>query len=176
MRFLSFIFLFCCCLTAVQAKDLLVAVGPRDKLTAQSAGMYTASLSLFNEDMAREICRRMNRQCDMVYGPMSDILPDVEGGRIDMGFGSFLRTPEREARVEFSAPIWRSSSRLVATPAAVRQFVQLNGVPPNLAGLRNVRVVSIRGSVQQLALQKVADENRLSLIEARTMLDSLDAL
>lgn len=176
MRFLSFILLFCCCLSAAQAKDLRVAVGPRDKLTAQPAGMYTASLSAFNEDMAREICRRMNRHCDMVYGPMGDILSDVEGGRIDLGFGSFLGTPEREARVDFSVPIWRSSSRLVSTPAAVRQFTQTSGVKPGLATLRDVRVVSIRGSVQQLALQKMADENRLSLVESRTMLDSLDAL
>lgn len=176
MRFLGFILLFCTCLSVAQAADLRVAVGPRDKLSPQSAGMYTASLSAFNEDMAREICRRMNRHCDMVYGPMGDILGEVEAGRIELGFGSFLRTPEREARVDFSAPIWRSSSRLVATPASVRQYTQQTGSAPSLARLHDVRVVAIRGSVQQIALQKMADENRLSLLEARTMLDSLDAL
>ncbi len=176
MRFWGFILLFCTCLSVAQAADLRVAVGPRDKLSPQSAGMYTASLSAFNEDMAREICRRMNRHCTMVYGPMGDILGEVEGGRIDLGFGSFLRTPEREARVDFSAPIWRSSSRLVGTPASIRQFVQQAGTQPSLANLRNVRVVAIRGSVQQIVLQKMVDENRLNLLEARTMLDSLDAL
>ena len=176
MRFPGFILLFFCCLSVVQAQELRVAVGPRDNPSARSAITHTASLSAFNEDMAREICRRMNRPCDIVYGPMGEILSEVEGGRIDLGFGSFLRTPEREARVDFSAPIWRSSSRLVATPISARRFVERTGLPASLAALHDVRVVSINGSVQQFALKKMAGDKRLTLIDAPTMLESLDAL
>lgn len=176
MRFLWSLPLFCCFFSLAQALDLQVGLGPRDKPAVRQPATHTASLSAFNEEMAREICRRINSHCNMVYGAMGEILPEVEAGRIDLGFGSFLRTPEREERVDFSAAIWRSSSRLISTSATARRLAERSAAAPRLETLRDVRVVTIVGSAQQLALKKLAPENGLTLIEVKTLVECLEAL
>lgn len=69
----------------------------------------------FNYDLARALCHAMGVSCRFATDPFKPILGKVEAGQVDIGFGNFLMSPERLARVLFSAPLWRSSSSLVGS-------------------------------------------------------------
>jgi len=178
MRFVAFVLLcFSLCLPLAHALELRVALGVQDQ-APKAAGKSgaTGGLVAFNEDLAREICRRMNAHCSFTYGIFPSILPDVEAQRADLGFGNFLRTPERERRVDFSDSIWRSSSRLLATVATARRYADHPDGEMTLDKLRGVRVAAIADTQQAIYLRSVAAEQQLSLIEAKTMADTMRLL
>lgn len=171
-----------CAGLAVQAAELAVAVGVLDP--AQVAGQDKAfprgapgaELVAVNDDLAREICRRINARCALNYIAFAEILPGVEARRFDLGFGNFLRSPERERRVAFSDTIWRSSSRLVGSPATARAFAGKLGRPVTLDSLRDARVTAIAGSQQLTFLERLPGERRLTAIGTPTPIDALQAL
>ena len=70
-------------------------------------------LSGFNVEIINEICRRINRRCELKEYPFRDILPKVADGTLDVGVANLLKTPERARQVLFTAPYWRSTSNFV---------------------------------------------------------------
>ncbi len=164
-----------------QALDLRVALGVQDVLVSQRVGaskheVQGGGLAAFNEDLAREICRRMSARCIISNLEFSDILPGIEGQKFELGFGNFLRTPAREERVGFSDSIWRSSSRLIALPVTAQRFVAKQGRDVGLVSLRDARIVAIADSQQLLYLKTLAAENRLTLVAAKTMAEIVGLL
>ena len=181
-----------CCVTlfgagSAAALELQVAI-PRqmqNKPTTNSLASAGRSSLLvdFNLALAREICRRINATCTYAYPPFSEIIPGIEEKRFQLGFGSYLRTPEREARVAFSDSIWRSSSRLLARPEIAARFaarltpqVASPGGEISLETLRTARVTVIGNSQQHRYLQSVAAAQGLTVQSMATMGDCLDAL
>ena len=112
----------------LQAAELKVAVGVQDPQQISLEGILIPSATVgadvvaATDELAKEICRRINASCSFHYVRFAEILPGVEDGRFDLGFGNFLRTPKREQHVAFSDSIFRSSSRLVGLPATARAF------------------------------------------------------
>ena len=183
MRFLLlFLALFASSASHADVSEFKVAVGAQlqamvqlsaspNKGAAQSGG-----LTGFNELLAREICRRAAVRCNISNQIVADILPGVAAGQFDLGFGNFLRTPEREKQVAFSDSIWRSSSRLLAKPNVVsRTAIQLRQ-EVTLASLSGVRVGVVEGTLQQSYLRSIADERNLEVLSYRTMDDLISAL
>jgi ABC-type amino acid transport substrate-binding protein len=154
-----------------QALELRIALGEHDALRGEAArtGGQSGDVTAFNEELAREICRRINARCTTVNITFAEILSGVEAKRFDLGFGNFLKTAEREQRVAFSDPIWRSSSRLLARPATAQVFAKRLGQEVSLDNLRNARLVVIAESQQHIWLQKLAAGRGLSLLTAKTM-------
>lgn len=72
----------------------------------------------FNIDMAEELCRRAGLTCQLGEATLGTILEEVAGGRAEIGMGNMLKTHEREKRVLFSAPLWRSTSSFVGQRGA----------------------------------------------------------
>lgn len=155
-----------------QARELRIALGVADARALHGAGQ-TGGLAAFNEDLAREICRRMSARCTTVNIVFADILPGIEAGAFELGFGNYLRTPEREKRVAFSDKIWRSSSRLVARSATARRFAATLGPDVALASLRDARLAVVADTQQQAYLQGLPGERGLSVVPARTMDETL---
>lgn len=154
-----------------QSPGMLQSPAKLNKGQAQSGG-----LSAFNEMLAREICRRAAARCQFSHHTYGEILPGVEAGRFDLGFGNFLRTPEREKRVAFSDTIWRSSSRLVAKSSLVlRLMIDLKS-EVTLDTLSGVRVGVVEGAVQQTYLQSIAQERNLEVLSFKTMAELMAAL
>ena len=168
MRFLSFfLLLFLSLPTFAHMQELRIAIaisGQRNVLTA------------FNEDLAREICRRVNARCRTTIITFSEILPGIEAQKFELGFGNFLLTPEREARVAFSDPIWRSSSRLVTTPATARRFTAEQGPDIALDSLRDARIVAVPETQQYRYLQGQAGQNGLTIVTARSYVEAFALL
>lgn len=166
----------------LQAADLRVAVvvqdaaqvSPQDDLVPSSTP--GADLVAFTDELAREICRRIRSRCAVSYVTFGEILPGVEDGRFDLGFGNFLRVPKRKKRVAFSEPIFRSASRLVGSPASARAFARRLGQAVNLDNLRGARVAAMEGSQQQAFLNVIAAERELAVVATATTAGAFDTL
>jgi len=170
MRLIVFLLLF---LTgSAQALELRIALG----VPAGPGKVAAGGLVAFNDDLAHEICRRLNARCTSSNVHFADILPGIEGGRFDLGFGNFLRTPERERRVDFSASIWRSSSRMIARRNVAARFAMLLGGEPSLDNLRHARVIAVDQSQQYRYLESQAEERGLQLTAVPTLNEGLERL
>ena len=130
------------------------------------------TLSELNDALAREICRRLAVRCTLRPLPFAEIIPGVESGRFRIGVGNVLHTPDRADRVLFSQPLWRSSSRLVGSAAAIRKF----GGEARLSELRGVTIAVARGSQQQRHLLEIAEAQQLRLVETSSGEASMIAL
>lgn len=164
------------------AADLRVAVLVQDAAQVSLRGDLVpsstpgADLVAFTDELAHEICRRIRSRCAFSYVTFGEILPGVEDGSFDLGFGNFLRAPKREKRVAFSEPIFRSASRLVASPATARAFAGKLGQAVTLDNLRGARVAAMEGSKQQEFLDAIAAERELSVVATATTAGAFDAL
>lgn len=164
------------CLTLLAAlvapalgEDLHIALGIQDATPAAGKRGDTGGLAAFNEELARDICRRIAARCTTSNVLFSEILPGIENGRFDLGFGNYLRTPEREQRVAFSAAIWRSSSRLVARSGSAAADTEL-------ATLRRARLAVLAETQQHAYLRRVAAERQLEVLTARTLAETFALL
>lgn len=130
------------------------------------------AISDLNEALAREICQRIATRCTLQHLPFADIIPAVESGRARIGIANVLRTPERDARVLFSQPLWRSSSRLVGSTASIRSF----GSEIRLADLHGARLAVEIGTQQYRYLQEIAAAQKLKLIGTHSVEESMGLL
>ncbi|MCL2346003.1 MAG: transporter substrate-binding domain-containing protein [Desulfobulbus sp.] len=167
MRWRCIVVLWACIAMAMQASagELRVALGTR---IPSVDGGVSGSLSAFNEDLAREICRRLMARCEIDYVRFDNILPGVAAGKFDLGFGNYLHTSERERLVAFSRPLWHSSSRLVGRAGLSDSS--------DLTTLRGARVAAVTGSQQQAYLLKLADPRSLTVLSVDTMADAFTLL
>lgn len=169
MRCLLRIFLlFFIFAAAARALELRVALGVQGSVPEQRAApgkgsVQSGGLVAFNEDLARELCRRINARCTTVNVTFAEILPGVEAQNFELGFGNFLRTPEREKRAAFSDSIWRSASRLIAAPATARAFAARLGQEVSLDNLRQARLAVVAETQQHRYLQALAEERGLKV-------------
>lgn len=95
-----------------------VRVGLTATSQAFSAADASGGLSGFNVDIVNEICRRINRPCELKEYPFRDILPSVAAGRLDIGVANLLKTPERARQALFTTPYWRSTSSFIGKSGA----------------------------------------------------------
>lgn len=163
-QLLAFAFALFGIMSLAEAMELRVAVGILVTNQQQTGG-----LAAFNEDLAREICRRINARCKTSHVLFAEILPGIEARQFELGLGNFLRTPEREKRVGFSDVIWRSSSRLIGSHETALRFAGSSGGDVTLATVRDARILTVVNSTQQAYLQKVAGEQGLTVLTVDTM-------
>ena len=147
-----------------EARDLRVALGIIEAMPAAAAGMND-----FDAEFAKAICQRIEARCTFVRVLFPDIIPGIEARKFEVGFGNFLRTPEREQRVAFSDPIRHSSSRLIASPATARRMTALLGRDFTPERLRNCRLGVVADSVQHRYLQQIASEQGLEIHAVGTL-------
>lgn len=148
----------------------------REISEASGTSRPNTGLRAFNEALAREICRRINAHCVLENILFSDILPGVEAHRFDLGFGNFLRTPEREKHVAFSDALWRSSSRLLVRAKRAAFWRSRFGAEMGTDQLRNIRAAAVLGTQQYAYLQSIAGEQGLRLRGVRALADALALL
>ncbi|OJX79435.1 ABC transporter substrate-binding protein [Magnetospirillum sp. 64-120] len=86
----------------------------------------------FNVELARLLCSRMGRICSLEKTSFPQLVTRVEEGTFQIGFANLLKTPEREQKMLFSTPIWRSTSSFVTRsgapaiqPATARQKARI---------------------------------------------------
>lgn len=105
------------------------------------------TLTGFNVEIMQALCSAMNTACRFDEVTFQEVLEGVAAGRFDYGLANFLRTPEREARVAFSAPYWRSSSSFVGVSSEIDR--------PAPEGVSGHSVAAIRGTGQHTYLKRM---------------------
>lgn len=165
------------CSAGAEARELRVATLLTATQQSQSkSGGKSGAIAELNEALAREVCRRLAARCTLQALPFPEIISEVSAGNFQLGVGNVLHTPERETRLLFSQPLWRSSSRLVGTPQAIREYRQGNDGEINLLSLRNARIAVERGTQQHRYVSALAPERKLVIVEATTIENTLQQL
>jgi histidine transport system substrate-binding protein len=82
----------------------------------------------FNVELAHQLCTRLKATCRLDPGSFPQLLSGLADGSIQIGIGNLLKTPEREEKMLFSRPIWRSTSSFIGrktlgrvSPERIRQ-------------------------------------------------------
>lgn len=181
MRFPLFLLLLCCLYrpAAAEVLELRIALWRADARESSRPALSQAQvggLADFNEALAGEICRRINARCLTENVLFADILPGIEARRFDLGFGNFLRTPEREKRVAFSDTIWNSSSRLLVRSDNNHRLLARFGPEISPDKLRDLRVGGVAGTQQYAYLERLAGGRGLTLSSLPTMREAVQRL
>lgn len=131
-------------LSALAAEPLVVAVNNNDRPFGwmDEKGEMTG----FSVDIAKALCKAMNRECRLQPAVFADFVPGVASGKFDFVVANILRTPEREKLVDFSDRFWRSSSTFVGQPGVVKAI--------NRQELQGKRVAVQKGAVQERYLRE----------------------
>ena len=77
------------------------------------------SLSGFNVDLARALCEELRVQCTVQARRWDTMIDAIEQSRADAAIASIAMTPANRARVEFTAPYYKTPARFVARAAVV---------------------------------------------------------
>ncbi|SEG52829.1 substrate-binding periplasmic protein [Marinobacterium lutimaris] len=91
----------------------------------------SGQLSGFDTDIARALCREMERECELRQVAWSELIPEMEAGRVDFTVASMAKTDERARRVDFTDYYYRSHSTFAGDPS---RFSDVS--PQALAGFR----------------------------------------
>jgi len=77
------------------------------------------SLSGFNVDLARALCEELRVQCTVQARRWDTMIEAIEQSRADAAIASIAMTPANRARVDFTAPYYKTPARFVARAAVV---------------------------------------------------------
>lgn len=65
-------------------------------------------LAGFDVDIAQELCRRLEKDCEVIAVPWNELLPGLAAGRYTVIVASMAKTPEREQQAEFTDSYYRT--------------------------------------------------------------------
>lgn len=110
----------------------------------------------FDVDIALALCAAMDVQCTVRTEPWKTILEGLAEGRYDMVVASIARTPERDRKVDFTEPYYRSRTNFIGDPtrladsskkllagkrlAAQKDTVQAHYLKRNYADVAEIRL------------------------------------
>ena len=77
------------------------------------------TLSGFNVDLARALCEELRVQCTVQARRWDTMFETIEQSRADAAIASIAMTPANRARVDFTAPYYKTPARFVARAAVV---------------------------------------------------------
>ena len=95
------------------------------------------TLSGFNVDLARALCEELRVQCTVQSRRWDTMIEAIEQGRADAAVASIAMTPANRARVDFTAPYYKTPARFV-----VRTGAALGDVSPEALAGKAVGVVA----------------------------------
>jgi arginine/ornithine transport system substrate-binding protein len=64
-------------------------------------------------DLAREMCKRMNVECEIIVMDFKALIPSILQGKFDLLISQLLPTPERKERLTLSRPLFKNPSTFV---------------------------------------------------------------
>jgi arginine/ornithine transport system substrate-binding protein len=70
----------------------------------------------FDVDVAYALCSVLERRCEIMPTPFTDVIGELREGRLDIAVVSMSITPERAAIVDFSKPYYRAPNRYLGRP------------------------------------------------------------
>lgn len=118
----------------------------------------------FDIDVAKELCRRLDRQCVFEVRPWSDLMPSLLRGDIDLIAASMRIPSSKPQGVLFTNPYYGSRGRFVTSKGA--------GIAgPGLLRVAGSQIAVQGGSVHEAYLQDQYVE--VSLVKTRSLSEAL---
>ncbi len=130
---------FCANANASDATQLRFGVDPTYAPFESKAP--SGQLVGFEIDLGNEICRRLNVKCVWVETAFDGIIPALQGRKFEAILSAMSITPQREAKVAFSTPLFNTPSRLIGRRG--------RDLKPTVDSLRGKRVGVAQGSTQE---------------------------
>jgi len=90
---------------ASQGKTLRVAISEVPPFVVHEADGSWRGISV---DLWRETATTLGYRFELVPMPFKDVLPSLEGGKVDVAVGALTMTAEREARLDFTSPFYQT--------------------------------------------------------------------
>jgi arginine/ornithine transport system substrate-binding protein len=139
------------------AAALCIAGAPAraDHLKLGNEGIYppfsivdsNGNLTGIEPDWAREMCKRMDAECEFMVMDFKALIPSLLQGKFDALVSQINPLPERKAKALFSIPIVYNPDTYVVPAGSNYQFTP--------EGLKGVRIGMPRGSADLLFIQKL---------------------
>jgi lysine-arginine-ornithine-binding protein len=130
---------FCADANASDAAQLRFGVDPTYAPFESKAP--SGQLVGFEIDLGNEICRRLSVKCVWVETAFDGIIPALQGRKFEAILSAMSITPQREAQVAFSTPLFNTPSRLIGRRG--------RDIKPTVDSLRGKRVGVAQGSTQE---------------------------
>jgi octopine/nopaline transport system substrate-binding protein len=140
-------------LSAVALAASLQSAHAADKIRIATEGAYApwnfsgpnGTLEGFEIDLANDLCKRMNRECEIVAQNWDGIIPSLTAGKYDAIMAGMSITPKREEVIAFSTPY----------AAAINSFAVLDD--SDLAGLPMAgKPLSVDSEAARPVLEEIA--------------------
>lgn len=148
---------FCCCGFAASEERLRIATESAYPPFGFTNGQ--GQLAGFNVDIARELCRRLERECEIIAVPWKDLLPGLAAGRYEVIVASMTKTPERERAADFTDSYYRTRSVFVGRPQSTVSSVNPATVRGKVLATQDGTVYAdyLRQHYQDVATLKFTD-------------------
>lgn len=138
-------------LSAVALAVSLQPAHAADKITIATEGAYApwnfsgpnGTLDGFEIDLAKDLCKRMNKECEIIAQNWDGIIPSLTAGKYDAIMAGMSITPKREEVIAFTTPY----------AAAINSFAVLGD-----SDLANLPMVGKPLSLESEAAKPVLEE------------------
>ena len=121
----------------------------------------------FEPDLARYMADTMGVKLKIMTMPFSDLLPAVEGHRVDMAISSITMTAQRNLKVAFVGPYFTSGKAFLTKRKAIASLKKGTDINDP-----NTTLVALKGSTSQQFVETVMP--RAKLIPAKTYDEAVD--
>ena len=105
----------CCCGFAASGAERL-RIATEGTYPPFSFTNEQGQLAGFDVDIARELCRRLEKDCEIIAVPWNELLPGLAAGRYEVIVASMAKTPEREQAADFTDSYYRTRSVFIGRP------------------------------------------------------------
>ena len=106
----------------------------------------SGKLTGIEPDWAREMCKRMNADCEFVVMDFKALIPSLLQGKFDALVSQINPLPERKEKALFSVPVVYNPDTFVVPATSHYQFTP--------EGLKSVKIAVPRGSSDLIYMQK----------------------
>ena len=124
-------------------------------------------------DLAREMCKRMNVECELIAMDFKALIPSILQGKFDILISQLLPTPERRERLTLSRRLFKNSSTFIVPANSQYTFTKegLRGKGIKLAlqrGAATTKWAQERfGDAIEYSLYDNPDQEKLDLLAGR---------
>ena len=149
------------------------------------------TLEGFEIDLAKDLCKRMNRECEIVAQNWDGIIPSLTAGKYDAIMAGMSITPKREEVIAFSSPYAAAINSFAVSADGDLATLPKNGEPlsvdsdaakpvlEEIAKLIDGKTVGVQGSTTASAFMeqyfkgadtreyKTTEEHNLDLVSGR---------
>ena len=141
--------------TTVSAQAETLRVGVEGAYPPFSWKEADGSLKGFDIDVAIEVCKRLNRECELVEQEWDGMIPALLAKKFDTIIASMSITEERKKKIDFTDKYYNTPPALVAAADA--------GFEGTAAGLAGKRLGVQRATTHQCTAEKMFPDAELVL-------------